>query len=80
MTPFRYSKTPHSNYTMEDVATAVKTVAAQYDIPVLDLYNEGMYELEMNVSPNDGVHPSQQHHMTYTEPLITEFIQKNYCK
>jgi len=79
MTPFQYSKTPHSNYTMEDVATAVKTVAAQYDIPVLDLYNEGMYELEMNVSPNDGVHPSQQHHMTYTEPLITAFIQKHYA-
>jgi len=42
------------------------------------MYNEGKYELEMNVSPNDGVHPSQNHHRDYLAPLVIEFILDNY--
>ena len=80
MTPFQYKNPNNGTYKLEDVATAVKTVAAQYDIPVLDMYNLGKYENEMLVSPNDGVHPSQQHHITYTAPLISEFLTKNYGK
>ena len=80
MTPFQYKNPDNGTYKLEDVATAVKTVAAQFDIPVLDMYNLGKYENEMNVAPNDGVHPSQQHHITYTAPLISEFLTKNYGK
>jgi len=78
MTPFQYKNPDNGTYTLEDVATAVKTVAAEYGIPVLDLYTYGMYENEMNVSPNDGVHPTQMHHINYTAPLICDFIRKHY--
>lgn len=78
MTPFQYKNPDNGIYRLEDVANAVKTVAAEYDIPVLDMYNLGKYELEMNVSPNDGVHPSQQHHIDYTAPLICEFLARHY--
>ncbi len=78
MTPFQCNRKVVNFYTLEDVATAIKTVAAQYDIPVLDMYNEGKYEQEMNVNPNDGIHPSQQHHITYTAPMICQFIEQNY--
>ena len=78
MTPFQYTKTHNGVYALEDVATAVKTVAAEYGIPVLDLYTCGGFEKEMAVSPSDGLHPSQQHHIDYTAPLIAEFIAKHY--
>ena len=78
MTPFQYKKSYNDVYYMEDIVTAYKTVAARFDIPVLDMYHKGMYELELNVAPNDGVHPSQQHHINYTMPLISEFILKHY--
>ena len=78
MTPFQTNKTNYASYTLADVSTAIKTVAARYNIPVLDMYAEGKFENEMNVSPSDGLHPSQQHHTNYTAPLICEFIQKNF--
>ncbi|MBQ8358324.1 MAG: hypothetical protein IJX37_00215, partial [Oscillospiraceae bacterium] len=78
MTPFQCNNTVVGAYELVDVVNAVKAVAAQYDIPVLDLYTNGKYELEMTVSPNDGVHPSQQHHITYTAPLICEFLKEHY--
>jgi lysophospholipase L1-like esterase len=78
MTPFQCNNLVSGTYELIDVVNAVKEVGAAYGIPVLDLYNNGKYELEMAVAPNDGVHPSQQHHITYTAPLICEFIEKNY--
>jgi lysophospholipase L1-like esterase len=79
ITPFQCKREYNGTYTLEDVTEAIKTVAAQYNIPVLDMYAYGKYELEMNDSAvNDGIHPSQQHHIKYTAPLISEFILKNY--
>ena len=78
MTPFQYKNTHNGVYALEDVATAIKTVAAEYDIPVLDIYACGKFELEMHDGINDGLHPSQQHHIDYTAPLIAEFIVKHY--
>ena len=78
MTPFQSTDTGKGAYTLEDVAKAIKTVAAEYGIPVLDMYVNGKYENEMNLSNNDGVHPSQQHHIDYTAPLICEFIREHY--
>ena len=80
MTPFPYTKTHNGVYSLEDVATAIKTVAAAYDIPVLDMYTCGGFENEMFVSPSDGLHPSQQHHIDYTAPLVAEFIARHYNK
>jgi hypothetical protein len=42
------------------------------------MYANGQYENEMVLSTNDGVHPSQQHHIDYTAPLISEFIREHY--
>ena len=80
MTPFQYVRTHNGVYSLEDVATAIKTVAAAYDIPVLDMYTCGGFEKEMYVSPSDGLHPSQQHHMYYTAPLICEFLARHCDK
>lgn len=78
MTPFQYKNTHNGVYAMEDVVTAVKTVAAEYDIPVLDIYTCGRFELEMQNGVNDGLHPSQQHHKDYAAPLVAEFIARHY--
>lgn len=78
MTPFQYFKLYNGVYNLEDVANAIKSVAGEYNIPVLDMYTNGQFELEMNVGSSDGVHPSQQHHRYYTAPMICEFIKKHY--
>ena len=68
----------NGKYTVADVANAVKYVAAMYDLPVLDLYTHGKYELEMVLPTNDGVHPSQEHFRAYTAPQVAEFIQNHW--
>lgn len=81
MTPFDYKNGNSKNsagYTLKDVAKAVQYVADQYDIPVLDMYTNGEFSVEMNTSGSDGLHPSQEHHIKYTAPLIVNFIKKNY--
>ena len=65
-------------YNLSDVAAAVKQVAKKYNIPVLDMYNEGQYELEMYKPESDGIHPSQEFIKEYTVPQIAEFIRDNY--
>ena len=49
-----------------------------YNIPVLDMYNNGKYELEMYYPSSDGIHPSQEFIKNYTAPQIAEFIRQNY--
>ena len=63
---------------MGDVATVVQEVASRYEIPVLDMYNNGKYELEMYDGNSDGVHPSQEFIREYTAPQIVQFIEENY--
>ncbi len=67
-------------YALPDVATAIKTVCAKYEIPVLDLYSKCPYEDEMYESFSDGLHPSQEFHKNVLAPLIAEFIRENYGK
>ena len=84
MTPFQYrggEKDRGAGYNLPAIAEAIKTVAAKYDIPVLDMYTYGRYEEEFNDTSlvyQDGIHPSQQHHIKYTAPMIAEFIGENY--
>lgn len=80
MTPFqcRVGNTDRgAGYTLPDIVSAVKLVANEYSIPVLDMYTYGKYELEMNQSKNDGIHPSYKHHKEYTEPIVSEFLVKH---
>ena len=76
MTPFKYRTENNGTYNLADVAQAVKDVAAAYDIPVLDMYNNGQFDPE--TSAKDGIHPTQEHHKTYTAPMICELIEKSY--
>jgi lysophospholipase L1-like esterase len=82
MTPFPTIKSGGNGstgkYNVSDVAEAVKYVANLYNIPVLDTYKYGKYELEMILSTNDGIHPSQDHFRKYTAPQIAWFISQNY--
>ena len=85
MTPYKcrrgsstYKDQNSVGYTLGDLVDAVKTVAEKYGIPVLDLFNEGQYELEMYKNSSDGLHPSQEFVREYTAPQIAEFIAKNY--
>ena len=79
ITPFPTTKSGgNGKYTVADVADAVKYVAAMYGLPVLDLYTHGKYELEMVLSTNDGIHPSQEHFRTYTAPQVAEFIERHW--
>lgn len=85
MTPYKckvgsrtYEDKNDAGYVLEDVANAVKEVASKYNIPVLDMFNEGRYELEMYNYGSDGIHPSQEFIKNYTAPQIEEFIRQNY--
>ena len=71
--------TPNRNgYTLEDYANAINVVCAKYNIPVLDMYNLGNFELEMYDTNSDGIHPSQEFFEKYTAPQIAKFIKENY--
>ncbi len=81
MTPYKRKNHKVCNvagYNLEDVANAIKEVAAVYNIPVLDMFNEGQYELEMYNYGSDGLHPSQEFMKEYTAPQIEAFIRQNY--
>ena len=76
MTPFK-SAQKHDAYPLTDVVNAVKTVASAYGIPVLDMYEQGRYELEMYTEGSDGLHPTQEFIRTYAAPIISEFLKEN---
>lgn len=78
MTPYKANHSSTAPYALSAVARAVKEVATLYHFPVLDLYNDGNFELEMYQSYSDGVHPSQAFIRQYTAPQIAEFIRQNY--
>lgn len=81
MTPYKCKnhKTNNGyNYNLEDVANAIKEVASEYNIPVLDMFNEGKFELEMYNATSDGLHPSPEFIAEYTAPQIEAFIRQNY--
>lgn len=66
-------------YNLLDVANAIKNVAAVYNIPVLDMFLDGKYEIYgMNVTPSDKLHPNQEFVTMYTAPQIVRFIKTNY--
>ncbi len=67
-----------AGYNLEDYANAIKEVAAIYNIPVLDMYNQGQFEIEMYLPESDGIHPSQEFVRNYTAPQIAAFIKENY--
>lgn len=77
MTPLNQTKSPAVNsadYTLEDVAKAVKEVCAAKNIPVLDLYTTVDFSAETD--PNsDGLHPTQKFARDYTAPKIAQFIK-----
>jgi len=76
MTPFKYRTENNGVYNLADVAQAVKDVAAAYNIPVLDMYTNGQFDPATSAA--DGIHPTQEHHIQYTAPMICEFIEANY--
>lgn len=67
-----------SGYNLEDVSNAIKEVATIYNIPVLDLFNEGNFESVMDNSDCDGIHPNQDFVLSNTAPQIAKFIKENY--
>ena len=80
ITPFKTSVDRNDEYTLQDVSLAIQEVAAEYFIPVLDLYELGQFELEMYTEVSDGVHPTQAFFKEYTAPQIAEFIREKYGK
>lgn len=83
MTPYKHIGWDGLNgcgYNLSAVATAVKDVATKYDIPVLDMFNLGQFEIEMNTPESDGCHPSKDFIQNYTAPQIAQFIKDNYNK
>ncbi len=82
MTPYKKGDGTIKNangYTLLDIATAVKTVANKYAIPVLDMYEEGKYEYYGMYGENsDQLHPNQDFVTMYTAPQIVRFIRANY--
>lgn len=81
MTPYqaRSSWSNNKDYELIDVVKAIKVVGAKYNIPVLDLYHKGQFEsVEMELSYNDGLHPSQEFIRNYAAPQIAQFIRDYY--
>lgn len=80
ITPYNTTWNNNSTYELVDVVNAIKEVCSLYDIPVLDLYNNGDFEKEMFNPNSDGLHPSQNIIKNYTAPKIAKFIKDNYNK
>ena len=85
MTPYKcyfnnklWSDNNTQGYNLEDVANAIKEVAAIYDILVLDLQEVGGFEDVMYDEDCDGVHPNQNFIANVMAPQIAEFIKDNY--
>ena len=85
MTPYKeyfhgvlWSDINSQGYNLEDVANAIKEVAEIYDIPVLDLLEEGNFESIMYNDDCDGIHPNQEFITNVMAPQIADFIQENY--
>ena len=76
MTPFKYKTESNGVYTLADVAQAVRDVAAAYNIPVLDMYNDGGFDPATDAA--DQIHPTQAHHINYTTPMICALIEEYY--
>ena len=77
MTPFKSAQV-HDAYPLTDIVEAVKLTAHEYGIPVLDMYENGKYELEMHTEGSDGLHPTQDFIRRYAAPIIIEFLKENY--
>ena len=79
--PCRFSSEYNAaGYSQDDLCNAVKNVAEINGFAFLDLHHYGQYELEMNHSNSDGLHPSQEFMKAYTAPKIAQFIKANYKK
>lgn len=85
MTPYKeyyhgthWSQKNSAGYNLEEVAIAIKEVAAIYNIEVLDLFNTGNFESVMYDDDCDGIHPNQNFVTNFTVPQIAQFIRDNY--
>ena len=78
ITPYKTAISINTDYPLSDIIKAIKEVAGNYNIPVLDMFTEGQFELEMYSEYSDGIHPSQEFVREYTAPMIAEFIKQNY--
>ncbi|MBO5669264.1 MAG: SGNH/GDSL hydrolase family protein [Candidatus Methanomethylophilaceae archaeon] len=78
MTPFRFLSYPGQNgagYTLKDVANAVEDVCEKYGLPVLDMYEDGLFSWE-NDPKCDGLHPSQKFFEKFTTGQIVDFVKR----
>lgn len=85
--PRQNGMTPNSlGFTLKDYATAVKTVANKYSLPVLDLFNGSSYfpdnatfRANYNYGGNgasggDGLHPNTAWHQNFLAGKVLSFI------
>lgn len=78
ITPYPTTRSGGSDYELTDIVVAIKRVAQNYNIDVLNLYSQGQFELFYENSDCDGVHPTQNFVTNYTAPQIASFIKENY--
>ena len=72
---------------LSDYCTAIKEVAMNYGLPVLDLWNECQcnfnfsiyktnYSSQESEASGDGLHPTNEAHKLFLYPLVREFVKK----
>lgn len=86
ITPMKYlgyDVVNSNGYILSDVAKAIHDVGAEYNIPVLDMYNTMPFETDPNgmYHPDcDGQHPIKEFVTKYMAPELAQFIKDNYKK
>ena len=70
------SEISNSEYTIQDVCTAIKEVGAKWNIPVYDANSEAGFNPQIHSF--DGCHPTEAYYSTIFAPQIAEFIRQNY--
>ena len=76
-----------SGAVLSDYCTAIKEVAMNYGLPVLDLWNEFQcnfnfsiyktnYSSQDSEASGDGLHPTNEAHELFLYPLVREFVKK----
>ncbi len=67
-------------YDLSDVAEAIKTVCAEYDIPVYDAFNECIIDFTDENTSSDGTHIAADVIKNEVAPKIIQFIKDEYEK
>ena len=78
-TPYQMQNGANKNskgHTLKDYVDVMINLCETYNVPLLDLYNNGNIEDDFTLNTFDGIHPTQYFYENYTAPQVVDFIKE----